>query len=199
MIAYYRFPSIERLDAYDRALTEMDFVWDEFLQHGSAPGCVALLVAPPGHVPPSSAFGFDVYQRLTLFFCVCDIEGSIPGDLRDHVVHIAPAPGLLPEQAINEDSALIEFHQAATDSNDLVLYGPNGEGWYRAIFAVPMRVAPRVTIEALDAGLEVEIADQDLDQRSSTAQLKFRFRHKRTRAVVKEYTAVGMLELDAEL
>jgi hypothetical protein len=174
VVAGYRFPFVDGLDRYDDAHDGDDLVWDAFMDH-VGPGCVTLMVAPPAYVPTSPAVRFDFYQRVTLLFCVDDVETEIPSDLRDRFVHLAPGVGLFEQQMIREDRALIEFHQALTGSNDLVLYGPNGEGWYRAVFAVPMRVAPRVRIGAEDPEFDVEIKNQADDFRTNAAHVRFRF------------------------
>jgi hypothetical protein len=199
VVAYYRFPSIGRLDRYEKTIDDRDLVWDGFADRGAGPGCVALLVAPPRFEPEAPAVGIGFYQRLALFFCICDVEAKVPDDLRDHFIHLAPGPGPLPEQAIKEDRALIDFHQAMTGSRDLVLYGPDKDGWYRAIFAVPMRIAPRVTVLPMDRALSTEVGDQSLDPRVNTAQVRFRFFDRRTGTVRKEFSAIDEIELDAEL
>lgn len=199
VVAHYRFPSVEGLDRYEGTPEEDDLVWDEFMDYGVGPGCVTLTVAPPSYVPTSPSVRFDYYHRFTLLFTVTDIEAALPSDLSDHFVHLAPGPGPFAQQVIKEDLALVEFHQALTGSQDLVLYGPNGQGWYRAIFAVPMRVAPRATIEAEDPDLVVEVKNQADDPRANTAHVQFRFRHRQSGAVQNQLVSIRLLELDSEV
>jgi len=81
----------------------------------------------------------------------------------------------------------------------LIVYGPNGEGVWQVVFAVPMRDAPQVSIELSDPALYVDEGDIVRDVRAATAMLRFKIRNRNTNAIIKTPVAFHSIELNARL
>lgn len=126
-------------------------------------------------------------------------EDLVDEEVRDHFIFLAPSCGTMNRQVIDEDQAMIDFHQAVTGVRDVIVYPPDQDGWYKVIFAVVMRASPSVRVEPVDLMLDVEVEDADTDHRLRKAKVRFRFRDRRTRAVVKHAVPIRVIELDAEI
>jgi hypothetical protein len=95
----------------------------------------------------------------------------ISNNLESHVIKAFPAQGPYASQQVGQDQALISFHQKRTDMPaSIVTSWEPKEGVYRFVFAVPMRVPPRLTIEFANPILEACII------RVTCSEIRFKVR-----------------------
>lgn len=123
---------------------------------------------------------------------VSDSPLSVPDEVKDAFVFLSPSRGLFEEPPLDRDCALVHFHQKITDSNEVIVYPPNEEGVYRAVFAVPMRIAPSVSAEFRAEGLSMEVLQ------TTRAYVRFQVR-RADGAVLKQPVGFRSLTFDAEL
>lgn len=194
----YRIPKISRLTPYDSspAVEDCDFdlsaLADESLSF-------SLFVGPTNVASNTHAVKLAYLSRYALLIAL-DTETYIPpSDSLEHFVTLKPESGIVGSQVMSEDQALIAYHQALNETKELVIYGPNGAGVWQVVFAVPMRIAPKMTIELDDPTLYVDEEDIERDSRVATAMVKFKVRNRATKAVVKTPVAFRSISLDAEL
>jgi hypothetical protein len=69
------------------------------------------------------------------------------------ITTIIPQNSLFSARVISEQAALIFFHQKSTGTKGLIFYWNPNTKRFRVIFSVPMRVAPRISIEFADRSL----------------------------------------------
>ena len=69
---------------------------------------------------------------------------------------MTPSKGLFTHGLLDKGTALIRFHQTISQTNGMIIYPPNGEGVWKIVFAVPMRIPPNMKIRFEDEALTVE-------------------------------------------
>ena len=195
----YRIPSIEKLDPHPDKSGAEDAVFD-LSDLSDGPVSFSVFIGPLSFAPPGRAvkLAFDA-EGYSLAIALDAVPVSVPAGYEDHFTTLRPERGPFLGQQVAEDQAMISYHQARTGSNGIVLYQPNGEGITRLIFSVPMRIAPKFTIELVDPELHVAEQDVQTDGRLERAMLKFKIRNRRTGQIIRKEVAVKSIELDAEL
>jgi hypothetical protein len=73
------------------------------------------------------------------------------------VITMVPDQGLFPRQVLDRHQALGFFHRKITGSQGIVSYWNPNKHEFRVIFAVPMRVPPRLEVDLEDPNLRVDI------------------------------------------
>ncbi|WP_305462471.1 hypothetical protein [Photobacterium leiognathi] len=86
-----------------------------------------ILIAPNDFVPEEPHFSVR-YEGLLSVIVVLRPEITVPIDLKDAFIVLGPKAGLFEEQQLDNQDALIKFHQKLNSTQDLVLYSPN-ESW----------------------------------------------------------------------
>lgn len=188
--AAYIIPSINHLDLFEGKATEEDFVID--LANENEQIQFNFFLAPWN----AEITSHHVAVRYESLFCfaleILKPQTHIPSDLKDHFHFIAPNKGLYDQQIIDNDQALVSFHQLLQGVRDLILYSPNMAGIYKIICAVPMRVAPDVRLKFLNEGYTGEIISR------SKSAIKFKVKDEHNHTVKHEVPIIEIL-LDAEL
>lgn len=194
----YRIPKISRLTPFNSVPTAEDCDFDlSTLTDESL--SFSLFVGPAKIASNTHAVKLAYLSRYALLIALDTDTYIPPSDFIEHFVTLKPESGTVGSQAMNEDRALIAYHQALNDTKELIIYGPNGDGVWQVVFAVPMRNAPKMTIEFDDPTLYVDDKDIVQDLRAATAMVKFKVRSRTTKAVVKTPVAFRPISLDAEL
>jgi hypothetical protein len=99
---------------------------------------------------------------------------------------------LYDKQQAARDDAFIRFHQRVTGQVEAFVYGPNGNGEYLMVFAVPMRIAPIATIWPQGVGLAVHI--------TKATNYYVRYQIKRLNGqLIKEPVPISAATLDARM
>lgn len=199
VIYRYRIPRLDQLDLHGGDIAEEDAVFD-LSDLNEGPVSFSVLLCPLDFTLPllSIKLGFEAFGY-SLVVIVDPVMLCVHESLNNHFTTVVPKEGLFTQQQMAEEQAIISYHQALTESSDLVLYEPNGDGVIKCIFSVPMRIAPRFKIELVDPDLHVSDQDVERDGRSEKVMLKFKVRHRETRKIIKEAVAIRSIELDAEL
>lgn len=194
----YRLPRISALSQFDQPPEPEDCEFDlsdlpdEALSFSIYMGPEAVAVQQRG-------IKLSYLQRYALTVAV-DAEPFIPPpEFNEHFVTIKPEFGTVQTQAISEDEALIQYHQALHNSKDVIIYGPNGAGLWNLIFARPMRIPPQLEIELEDPELFVDDNDIVRDSRVAKAMIKFLVRKRSNRQIVKSPVSFRSIALHAEL
>lgn len=194
----YRIPQISSLSEFSK-LPDSD---DKIIGLDVFPDCAQsfeFIISPSDYVSQGNAIKIEYLKKYALTIVQHPNPIPVPSGYEKYFTTLAVGKGLFQKQAIDEDAALIAFHQALTNTKDLIIYAPNAEGEWRVIFSVPMRVAPNAIIEPSNPDLFVEIIDQSLDVRVHKAQLKFLVRERETRRIIHEIVTFQKFILDAEL
>jgi hypothetical protein len=142
-LALISIPSADRLDEFDgggNVEAIIDVPNNRRLDFG-------LSVAPFDGVPTTAlcAITWDGLFSVVVEQAVLPPHHVKPG-LADAFIYLRPFIGLYHTQTMAKDEAFIRFHQTITGHPDIIIYGPNGEGAYLMVFAVPMRTIPLATI-----------------------------------------------------
>lgn len=194
----YRIPKISRLTPFNSAPAAEDCDFDlSALADESL--SFSLFIGPANVSSNTHAVKLAYLNRYALLVALDTDTYIPPSDFMEHFVTLKPESGTIGSQVMNEDQALIAYHQALNETRELIVYGPNGDGVWQVIFAVPMRIAPKMTIEFNDPTLFVDEKDIDQDLRVATAMVKFKVRSRATKAVVKTPVAFRSISLNAEL
>ncbi|MBN5149592.1 hypothetical protein JY458_01195 [Stenotrophomonas maltophilia] len=195
----YRVPALDKLDECESTDTVEDVIVD-LTNLPAGPISFSVIIAPIEFSPSSHAVkltyeaeGYSVVVQLDA------VTLAAPEGLEDQFITLTPSAGLFAEQQMTEGQAIIAHHQALTGAAGPIAYTPNGEGVFRIIFAVPMRIAPRFSIELVDP--ELFVSDQDVlrDSRSETVMLKFKVRRRSSREIIRRAVDIKSIELDSEL
>lgn len=198
-IYFYRVPALDKLDVHDEYIAEEDAIFDlSDLPEESV--SFSVFIGPMGFTPQGRAIKLE-YEAEGYSFTVQHepVTPDVQQGLNEHFITKAPVEGLFPQQQMAEDQAMISYHQALTGTSDIILRSPNGEGVFRMIFAVPMRIAPRFKIELADSELHVSDQDVQRDGRSDKVMLKFKVRNRKTKQIIRQAVEIKSIELDAEL
>lgn len=195
----YRVPALDKLDLHTDLAGDEDAVFD-LSDLGDGPVSFSVFIGPSDMLPPGKAIKLSYGREgYSLTIAVDAQPAPVLVGYEGHFTTLTPDRGLFLEQQMAEDQAMIAFHQALTGSTGLVLHHPNSEGVIRLIFSVPMRIAPKFTIELVDSELHVAEQDVQREGRSEKVMLKFKVRNRRTGQIIREKVAVRSIELDAEL
>ena len=194
----YRVPNISRLTSFDSepGPEDAEFDLNDLPDEGQS---FALFVAPEAVAPDARAIKLAYLKKYALVVVVETPPYVPPAEFLEHFVTLKPEVGTIGAQALTEDEALIAYHQALHETKGLLVYGPNGAGVWQVVFAVPMRDAPKIQIELADPALYVDPGDIERDSRVATAMVRFKVRHRTTKAVIKVPVMFNSIELNARL
>ena len=194
----YRIPHISALSKFSK----LPDVNDKIICLDELPGSAQsfeFIISPSDYVLTGNAIKIEYLQKYALIIMMHANPLQVPAEYEKYFTTFAVGPGLFQEQAIDENEALIAYHQALTNTKGLIIYAPNVEGEWRVIFPVPTRIAPKVIIEPSNPELFIEVIDQSLDVRTHKAQLRFMVRERKTRKIIHEIISFQKFILDAEL
>jgi len=192
----YRIPKISWLTTFDSApdVEDCEFDLSDLADEAHS---FSVLIAPEATAPNARAIKLGYLKRYALIV-VLDAQPYVPPpDLSEHFVTLMPDVGTTTSQAMEEDQALIAYHQALQETKGLIVYGPNGNGVWQVVFAVPMREAPKLTIELDDPALFVD--DIERVSRVATATVRFKVKSRATKAVIKAPVQFRSIKLNARL
>jgi hypothetical protein len=192
----YRIPRISRLTPFDSVpdLEDCEFDLSDLADEAHS---FSVFIAPEATTPDARAIKLGYLKRYALIVLLDEQPYLPPPDLSEHFVTLKPDVGTAPSQAIAEDQALIAYHQALQETKGLIVYGPNGAGVWQVVFAVPMRVAPNLTIELDNPALFVD--DIERDSRVGTAMVRFKVKSRATKTVIRRPVKFRSIELNARL
>jgi hypothetical protein len=189
IFATWSIPAINKLDIAETAK-------DEDLVISFQPSCqrteFTLILAPWNLEIKEPHFAIRYEGLFALIVIYSHPSITIPSNLKEHFITIAPNIGMFEKQTIGNDQALIEFHQKINSTRDLIIYSPNIEGIYTIIAAVPMRIAPKVTIAYIDCQNKTEL----VSCRNNVIKFKVKNKHGHT---IKREVAIKSIELNSEL
>ncbi len=188
----YSVPSIEKLDIYNKPVSENDIVLEisEALEGRVNFDCV---IAPWDFINPTAQGVGIRYEGLFSFSVFIHTNPLLTlSELDEYFHYLTPLAGIYSESAFNKETALLNFHQKIHNTRNLIIYSPNKEGVYRITFSVPMRIPPEVQIEFEERGLQVEILEL------SYTNLKFKVKDKFGQTIKNE-VKIRSIELNAEL
>jgi hypothetical protein len=194
----YRIPRISRLTLLESETDseDVDFDLSDLADDAQS---FSLYVGPEGMVPGVRAVKLAYLRRYALVVALDPQPYVPPSEFAEHFVTLTPERGTADAQQMPEDQSLIVYHQGLHETRGLIIYGPNGAGVWQIVFAVPMRIPPRVVIAPVDSNLYVDDADITRDSRAENAMVRFKVRERATRAIIKRPIAFKAIELDAEL
>jgi hypothetical protein len=181
--AAWSIPSLDKLDQVDSVRDE-DFVINVNNEEDRIE--FTLVLAPWQQEVEEGHFAIRYEGILSLIVIPTKGSINIPDGLDEYFMTLAPNKGTYDSQAMESDLALIEYHQMLQQTKDLILYSPNKAGIYTAITAVPMRVAPKVTVEFFQSGYEAELVS------SKNNVVKFKVINEHGHVVKKEVPIKGM-------
>ena len=153
-----------------------------------------LTLMPPGASPLPGTLAVINYENwFGIAMLVAPLPFEIPEDLGSHVIKAFPTKGKYASQQLSCDQALISFHQkrANTPASIVTSWQP-ASGVYRIVFAVPMRVPPRATIQFANPRVTAEI------DRVTRSEIRFKARGP-TGYIKSHPEPIVHFELDAEL
>jgi hypothetical protein len=150
-------PGPEALDPFTEGISATDFVTTP-LEAGQGRRSIDIWILPDRDdvVPTGSlVVKYEGWFRIA-------VVGSPnhpplqPGAERA-VITMVPTQGLFPRQVLGRHQAVGFFHKKVTGSQGQVYYWNPNKQEFRVIFAVPMRVPPRVEVDLEDPNLRVDI------------------------------------------
>lgn len=192
IIAGYIIPLVTKLDIYDGEVLEEDFVIN-FEESDNKRIQFSFAICPWNFDPPQVPHVAIRYKDIfSLILSVTSPEIDTPPEVVDHFIFFTPSRGRFLEQSIDNNTALIAFHQLLQNTNDAILYSPNKEGVYKIICAVPMRIPPEVDIEFMDNTYRAEVVSRTV----SVVRFKVKDRNNQT---VKQEVGIHGFALNAEL
>lgn len=151
--AVWSIPSLEHLEEIT-AENEDDYVVDLFDQSGRVDFHFTLA---PWNIDVKDEHIAVRYEGLfSLIIIPIKPQYEIPPEVMQCFIVMAPNCGLFQSQVLNDDQALINYHQKLNKTKDLIIYSPNKAGIYTVITSVPMRVTPRINVTFLDDSLRIE-------------------------------------------
>lgn len=182
-------PDVEKLDESESIESDDDYTLKCDAFDGRV--CFRFCMAPWNLVVdlPNVAVRYNNQFSLVIIMHSLDIE--LPNEVNDHFLTIAPANGFFEKQAISNDQALISYHQMVQGGTDIV-YSPNGEGVYKIICSVPMRVPPKLGVTFDDDTLQAEVA------KSTNSHVRFKVKDKNGNTIKSEVPILSLF-LDSEL
>lgn len=151
--------------------------------------------------------------------------GVTPDGVPDEVFTLLRPTVGLPEQAVPEEVAYLRFRRAmyANEVNSAAeealnraeitaehieamiqagpgLFPPNNDGVWTLLASVPMRIAPRLTVDFEDPRYRADVVElRPADTRLSTVRVRFKVFDEKNKRYVKERVAINKTTLDAEL
>ena len=193
----YRVPKVAALTELIDPLAETDWILD-LLDAEEGPMSFALTVGPNHDLREDCAASLSISQlyRLTVLKEPAD---EAPADFLHSFVARTPDLGTLEQQAVTEEHAIVEFHQAAKNRREMIVYGPNGAGEWQIVFAVQMFRPPVLRIEFEQNDLYVDESDIVRDRRAPRATLRFKVRSHKSGSVIKYPVSIRSIALEAEL
>jgi hypothetical protein len=189
VFAVWSIPSLDKLDQVD-SVEDDDYI----INVGGADDRVefTFIVAPWQQEIEDEHFAVRYEGILSLIIIPTIPNNSIPAELNDHFITLAPKEGLYKQQAIANDLALIEYHQKIHETRDLIIYSPNKSGIYTIITAVPMRVGPKVKVSFVDENNYMELVS------SKNNVVKFKVKNQHSH-VLKNEVLISGIELCSRL
>lgn len=187
-IAVWSIPNIKALDITG-PVKENDHIFE--LERIDGRVSFHILVAPCDFVPQEPHVSLR-YEGLLSVIALVDTKIAVPERLSKAFVVFSPEQGLFDKQQLNNQEALIKFHQKMHDTSDLILYSPNGAGIYKIITAVPMRCSPKVNIYFESAELTAEVVS--CKEHVITFKVKNMHGH-----YIKDAVPIKSITLDSEL
>ena len=108
---------------------------------------------------------------------------------------IRPQLDKFAEQKVTKELAFLEYHHALYQTEEAIVFPPNGEGHIKIIFCVEMRIPPRLYIKFDNPDFEARLVKKE------TTHLVFQVFDKRHNRFVKkaEDIKITELNLDAEI
>lgn len=194
----YRIPAITRLTEFSQQPDPEDAEFNlNDLNDESV--SFSIYLGPAGMVPPGQAIKLAYLGKYALAISVDDVLLAVPSGHEIYFTTMKPERRIFDSQSIDEDAALIAYHQALHQTRGQVLYSPNKEGIWQLVFTVPMRDAPKVAIDLVDPDLYVDEKDLIRDPRVNNAMVRFKVRSRTTGEVIKQPVAIRSIELNARL
>lgn len=187
--AAWSIPAINKLDMAE-AVQDEDLVIS--IQPSSQRIEFTLILAPWNQKIEEEHFAIRYEGLFSLIVIPSHPSIETPEELKEHFITLAPNNGLFEKQVIADDQALTEYHHKINNTRDLIIYSPNKAGIYTMITAVPMRVAPKVSIEYLEMQYETEL----VSCKNNVVKFKVKNKHGHT---IKSEVAIKSIELDSEL
>jgi len=193
----YRVPALSALDLFAGPVAKEDVIFD-LSEVDDESLSFSIFLGPADHVPPGKAIKLTYdNQRYSIAVSVDRLPFPVPSGYERCFITITPSQGLFLEQQIEEDRALVSYHQAITGSFSQILYQPNGAGVFQLIFSDPMRIAPMFKIELADPELHVIDQDVQREYRSEKVMLKFKVRNRKTGQIIKHPVEIKLMSLDS--
>lgn len=182
-------PDIEKLDESDSIESDDEYTLNCDAVDGRV--CFTFCMAPWNLVVDLPHIAVRYNNQFSLVIVMHSLDIELPNEVNDHFITIAPAKGLFGKQAISNDQALISYHQMVQGGTDIV-YSPNGEGVYKIICSVPMRVPPKLGVTFDDDTLQAEVV------KSTNSHVRFKVKDKHGNTIKSEVPILSLF-LDSEL
>lgn len=137
-------------------------------------------------------YSFRFEGLLSINFTLSDHVWIPEKGFQNYFIYYTPSVGIFDKKKLEEDAALILFHQKQQNKKGILIYPPNNTGITMVVFSVPMRIPPKVHIEYREVGFKIEEISK------TTAMLKFKLKNRHGH-YVKEQKVMKLIELDSEL
>ena len=107
----------------------------------------------------------------------------------------SPRDGVLQKQALSKSEAYLKFQQKIYETDELIVFPPNGEGVFKMLYAVEMRIPPMVKIEFSNESYEIR------DVAKTTVKTTFKiYDNKKSRYIKNAHDVqITAISLDAEI
>jgi hypothetical protein len=190
-------PSVSRLDLHDGEPAKdprKSLAVIELPSSASGRLTFLLSVRTVEHVPSAGAHLRLGYDTFALFLTAAPMPLRIGDDMAQHFIH-ATAGGLFEEQYCGKLEAELAYHQRRVGHQDIIVYGPNGDGVYTLYPAVVMRITPTATFKFRDGNICADVV-------GGSKPNKIRFRIRGPGGLIKDADLrplIESIELSAEL
>jgi len=121
---------------------------------------------------------------------------EIPEGAERHIIRMVSLSGPYTTQQCSQEQALINVHQKNTQSTGLITSWEPREAVYRLIFAVPMRVPPRLIVRFEDENIVAEVLPPT---RPATAAAEIRFKARGPSGYIKTFQPIAEISLHARM
>lgn len=188
-------PSITQLDVYEDDVNEEDSILEIPTDIQDRVN-FRFIISPPEYLDLEKNTACRI-AYLKLFDLSIIAEPNIypiPNGCHNCFSYFSPQNGLYDHQVVDKHTALIMFHQKNNGTRGHIVFPPNGEGVWKIIHTVPMRIPPQINIYFAEPQYHAE----KVENGSSVSYTRFVVKDKHGRKVMKQLSIVS-IELDAEL
>lgn len=161
-------PSISRLPIYEGEPAKDDSVWEMPADLGGRSQFSFKILPSTADKPEIKTVRLTYSDMFLVDVSLNEVNVSDVED--DLFIFIKPVKGTLPALKYPKDHAQILYQQKLYKTNDMIILRPDGEGYCKVYFSVPMLKPPILTVHLQDESLLIE---EDVETKTNCI-LRFR-------------------------